>query len=99
MEVLIVGFEGQTPYPLWTNKWHVRVEDKENSRTIETNFLAMDIPIAYIAILRCLSLNTIKAVVAPYLLLIQFELDDIRVGKLFGDQKMPENITVWALSL
>ena len=60
-------------------------EDKENSRTIEINFLAMDIPIAYIAILRRLTLNTIKAVVVPYLLLIQFELDDIRVGKLFRD--------------
>jgi len=45
---------------------------------------------AYNAILRRLTLNAIKVVIAPYLLLMQFELDDRRVGKLHGDQKMAQ---------
>jgi len=43
---------------------------------------------AYNIILGPSTLNLIKAVVTPYLPLIQFELDDEKVGKLYGDQKM-----------
>ena len=64
--------------------------DKDNSRTVDINFLVVDIPMAYNAILRRLTLNAIKVVIAPYLLLMQFELDDRRVGKLHGDQKMAQ---------
>jgi len=41
----------------------------------------------YIVILGHLTLNAIKVIVAPYLLLIQFELDHGRVGKVYGYQK------------
>ncbi|KAJ8451504.1 LOW QUALITY PROTEIN: hypothetical protein Cgig2_018138 [Carnegiea gigantea] len=34
------------------------------------------------------TLNAVNAVVTPYLLLVQFELDDGKVGKLYEDQKM-----------
>ena len=44
---------------------------------------------AYSVILGRPTLNVIKkAMVAPCLLLIQFELDDGKVGKLYGEQKM-----------
>jgi len=43
---------------------------------------------AYNVILGQPILNVIKAMVAPYLLLIQFELDDEKLVKLYGDQKM-----------
>ena len=43
---------------------------------------------AYNVILGRPTLNAIKVMVAPYLLLVQFELDDGKVGKLYGDQKI-----------
>ena len=48
----------------------------------------VDVLIAYNVILGLSTLNVIRVVVAPHLLLIQFELDDEKVGKLYGDQKM-----------
>jgi len=43
---------------------------------------------AYNVILERPTLNTVKAIVAPYLLLILFELDNRKVGKLNGDEKV-----------
>jgi len=67
VEVPIVRFRGQTTYPLRTKELLVRVRDKDNSRTIDINFLFVDILRAYNAILRRPTVNAIKAV---YLLLI-----------------------------
>ena len=64
------------------------VKDKESLQTIETNLLIVDILMAYDVILGRPALNTIKDMVAPYLLFIQFELDDKARGKSYGDQKM-----------
>ena len=66
----------------------MRNGDKESSRIVETNFLIIDIPMAYNVILKLSTLNVIKIIVPPYLLLIQFELDDGGVGKFYVDQKM-----------
>jgi len=63
------------------------VSDKNNLCTVETNFLVVDILVAYIVILGRPTLNAIKVVVAPCLPLVQFELDDGKMGKLYGDQK------------
>jgi len=70
------------------NKLLVRVDNEDNLRTADVNFLVVDIPMKYNVILVRQTLSAIKAVIAPYLLLMQFELDDSRVGKLYGDQKM-----------
>ena len=43
---------------------------------------------AYNVILKCPTLNAIEAVVVPYLVLIQFEVDDGEMGKLYDNQKM-----------
>ncbi|KAJ8421908.1 hypothetical protein Cgig2_013810 [Carnegiea gigantea] len=59
----------------------------DNSRIVETNFLVVDIPMAYDVILERSSRNAIKAVLAPYFLLIQFELDDGKVWKLYETQR------------
>jgi len=69
-------------------KLTVRVGKKDNSRTVDVNFLVVDVPMAYNVIIGRPTLSVLKAVVALYLLLMQFELDDGRVGKLFGDQRM-----------
>jgi len=66
----------------------VRIGEKDNSRTEDVNFLVVDVPMAYNVIIGRPTLRMVKAVIAPYLLLMQFELDDGRIGKLFGDQRM-----------
>ena len=48
----------------------------------------MDVLIAYNVILGLSTLNVIRVVVAPHLLLIQFELDDGKVEKRYREQKM-----------
>jgi len=47
VEVHIVGFGGQVAYAFETKRLPMRVKDKENSRTIETNFLVVNILISY----------------------------------------------------
>jgi len=56
--------------------------DKDNLQTPETNIIVVEIPMGYNIILGRPTLNAIKAMMAGYLLLIQFELDDKKVGKL-----------------
>jgi len=84
----LVGFGGQPIYPRGVKKLTVRVGEKDNSRIVDVNFLVADVPMAYNVIIGHPTLSMLKAVVAPYLLLMQFELDDRGVGKLFGDQRM-----------
>lgn len=79
----IEGLGWQITYPLGTKKLPVQVGDKDKSRNIETNFSVIDILMAYNAILGCLTLNAIKALV-----LIQFKLDGERVEKPYEDQKI-----------
>jgi len=81
----LVVFGGHTTYPVETKKLSIRVGDKGNSRTVDVNFLVLDIPVAYNVILGRPTLEEIKVVITPYLLM-QFELDDGQVGKLYGDQ-------------
>ena len=46
----------------------------------------MDLPSAYNVILGRPTLHQVKAVLALYLLWIQYKSDDCIMGKLFGDQ-------------
>jgi len=84
----LVGFGGQPTYPVGMKKLIVRMGENDNAMTVDVNFPVVDVPMAYNVIIGCPTLNAVKAVVAPYLLLVQFELDDGWVGKLFGDQRM-----------
>jgi len=76
VELPIVVLGGHDTYPIKTKGLPVGVGDKESSRTVETNFLIINMLMVYKVILGCLTLNIIKAIAAPYLLLIPFELDD-----------------------
>ncbi|KAJ8424123.1 LOW QUALITY PROTEIN: hypothetical protein Cgig2_015649 [Carnegiea gigantea] len=84
----ILGLKRHGTYPLGTKRLLIHVKDKKNSRAIEANVFVVDIPMVYNIILGRPNLNAIKAVVAPYLLLIQFELDDGNMEKLYGDPKI-----------
>jgi len=84
----LVRFGGQPTYPVGMKRLSVRIGEKDNSRTVNVKFLVVDVLMAYNVIIWSPTLSMVKAVIAPYLLLMQFEMDDGRVGKLFGDQRM-----------
>jgi len=82
----LIGFGGQPTYPVRMKRLSVRIKEKDKSSIVNVNFL--DVPMAYNVIIRRPTLSQVKAVIAPYLLVTQFELDDGRVGKLFENQRM-----------
>jgi len=84
----LVGFGGQPTYLVGMKRLSVRIGEKDNPRTVDMNFLVVDVPMAYYVIIGRPTLSMVKAVIAPYLLLMQFKLDDGRIGELFGDQRM-----------
>ncbi|KAJ8420958.1 hypothetical protein Cgig2_001994 [Carnegiea gigantea] len=59
----------------------LRFGDKAKARNIEADFLVVDVRTAYNVILGWLTLHKVKAVIASYLLKLQFEADDGSVGK------------------
>ena len=61
--------------------------DKTKSRSLEVDFLVIDVPTAYNVILGRLTLHKVKAVIAPYLLHLQFEADDGSISEMRGDQR------------
>jgi len=64
------GFRGQPTYPVGMKRLLVRIREKDNSRTANVNFLVVDVPMAYNIIIGHLTLSLVKAVIAPYLLLM-----------------------------
>ena len=50
----------------------MRVGDKDNARTVDVTFLVVDYPMTYNVILGRPTLSAIKAIITPYLLLMQF---------------------------
>ena len=66
----LVSFGGHTTYPVGMKKLSVRIGEKDNLRTVDVNFLVVDIPMAYNIILGHPTLSVVKAVIAPYLLLM-----------------------------
>ena len=64
----------------------LRFVDKLKARNLEVDFLVVDVPIAYNVILGPSTLHKVKAVIALYLIQVQFEADDGRVGEMHVDQ-------------
>jgi len=95
----LVGFGGQPTNPVGMKKLAVRIGEKDNSRTVDVTFLMVDVPIAYNVLIGRPTLSAIKAVIAPYLLLMQFEIDHGQAGKLFGDQRMARECYYISLKL
>jgi len=60
----------------------LRFGDKAKARNLEADFLVVDVPMAYNVIHGRPSLYKVKAIIASYLLQLQFEADDGSFGKL-----------------
>nr|XP_021842393.1 uncharacterized protein LOC110782534 [Spinacia oleracea] len=84
----LIGFGGQAVHPQGTIKLPVRLGPKNKGRQLLVDFLVVDISLPYNIILGRPLLNKVKAAIFVYQLLMQFELEDGTVGKIFGDQRV-----------
>jgi len=60
----------------------VRFGDKTKSESLEVDFLIADVPMAYNVILGRPNLHKVKAVITPYLLQLQFKMNDGSISKM-----------------
>jgi len=82
----ILGFGGYKVNPAGIIHLPGCFGDKLKSKNLEVDFLVVDMPMACNVTLGCPTLHKVKAVIAPYLLQLQFEADDGCVGEMHGDQ-------------
>jgi len=78
----ILGFGGQEVNPTGMICLPLRFGDKVKAKNLEVDFLVVDILTAYNIILGRPTFHKVKAVIAPYLLQLQFEPDDGSVGTM-----------------
>jgi len=64
----------------------VRFGDKLKSKNLEIDFFVVDVPTTYNVILGRPTLHKVKAVIAPYVLQLNFEADDGSVNEIHGDK-------------
>ena len=81
----LVGFEGTKVYPLGVVILLVMVGDYPQQITKDATFLVVDCSSAYNAILIRPTLNSWKAVISTYHLMIKFPIE-YKVGEVRGDQ-------------
>jgi len=83
----ILGFGGQEIYPAGKIYLLVHFGDKTKFKSLKIDFLVVDLPTAYNVIIGRPTLHQVRAVVAPYFLQLQFEIDDGGIEELCGDQR------------
>ncbi|XP_048493461.1 uncharacterized protein LOC125494009 [Beta vulgaris subsp. vulgaris] len=83
----LIGFGGGSVYPLGYVKLAVRLGERGKGRSLPVDFLVVDTPLPYNAIMGRPTMNKIKAAISVYQLLLQYETDDGQVGKIYGDQQ------------
>ncbi|KAJ8423735.1 hypothetical protein Cgig2_023890 [Carnegiea gigantea] len=68
-------------HPMGMIRLPVYLGDKTKSKSLEVDFLVIDVPMAYNVIIGRPTLHKVKAIIAPYLLQLQYEADD---GSILG---------------
>lgn len=81
----LIGFGGGYVYPLGFAKLAVRLEEGGKGRSLPVDFLVVDTPLPYNAIMGRPTMNKIKATISVYQLLLQYETDKGHVRKIYGD--------------
>ncbi|KAJ8439621.1 hypothetical protein Cgig2_020997 [Carnegiea gigantea] len=79
---LIVGFEGTDCEPDRDDMLAIAIWGKSKSMKLEMDFLVLDVPTAYNAIIEQSTFHNVKAVLAQ----VHYESDDGSTEKLFGDR-------------
>ncbi|KAJ8435641.1 hypothetical protein Cgig2_012302 [Carnegiea gigantea] len=82
----ILGFGGQEVNPTRMIRLPLCFGNKVEAKNLEVDVLVVDVLTGYNVILGRPTLHRVKAVIAPYLLQLQFEANDDSVGTMQGDQ-------------
>ena len=83
----LVGFGGGVIHPAGRIDLPVRIGDKKKGRNHVVRFLVVKDLTAYNIIIGRPTLNAIKAVIVPSLMLMKFSCEDGSVGAIYGDQQ------------
>ncbi|KAJ8419986.1 hypothetical protein Cgig2_025349 [Carnegiea gigantea] len=83
-EVVATIAGGYEVNPAAMTRLPVRFGDKSKFKSLEVDFLVFDFPTAYNVIMGQPTLHRVKAVVAPYLLQLQFETDGGDIRELYA---------------
>ncbi|XP_010687401.1 uncharacterized protein LOC104901512 [Beta vulgaris subsp. vulgaris] len=83
----LVGFGGQSFHPLGSVKLPTRMGEKGAGRNVVVDYLVVDTNLPYNVIIGPPTLNKVKAAISTYQLVLQFEGEEGKVARLFGDQK------------
>ncbi|XP_021756652.1 uncharacterized protein LOC110721771 [Chenopodium quinoa] len=83
----LVGFGGGVINPIWRIDLLVRIGDKKKCKSLVVQFLFLKDLTAYNNVIGRPTLNAIKAVIVPALMLIKFVCEDGSVDTLYGDQQ------------
>ena len=81
----LIGFWGNSVYPVGSITLPTRMGEKGKGRSLPIDFLVVDIPFPYNIIMGRPTLNKAKAAISTNQLLMQFETDDGKVGKIQGE--------------
>lgn len=92
----LVSFTGDKLYPMGIITLPVTAGTRPHQVTKVVNFLIVDRPSAYNAIIGRLTLNKMKAVTSTYHLLMRFSIEE-GVGEVRGDQTMTRECYVTSL--
>ena len=82
----LIGFGGGSVYPLEYVKLVVRLWESGKGRSLPIDFLVVDNPLPYNAIMGRPTMNMIKATISVYQVLLQYETDEGHVGKIYVDK-------------
>ena len=82
----ILGFRGQEVNPTDMIRLPIRLGYQLKAKNLEVDFLVVNMFTAYNVILGRPTLHKVKAVIATYLLQLQFEAYNESVGEMHGDQ-------------
>ena len=84
----LVGFGGGVIHPVGRIDLPVRIGEKTKCRNLVIRFLVVKDLKAYNIIIGQPTLNVVKAVIVPSLMLMKFECGDGAIGSIYGDQQM-----------
>lgn len=78
----LIGFRGNSLHPVESIKLPLGWQKKDKGRRLLNDFLVVDISLPYNVKMGKPTLNKVKAAISIYELLMQFEIDEGKVGKI-----------------